>query len=300
MTKKMKTKQKRTSKVSERQVQNVCAVYDPFCKASFGAKRPSGPGVLTLPLTFRSVFTVTTGTGGDAYFAFVPGPNPLSVTQLSPANDTWTAVATPLTTMGTFPNFAGQVRVVSAGLTWHDIAPMTATGGDVIVMPISDPNSQLWNNATHTLADLIVQTEGHVTDRRKPGTFILTATNQTLADAFLAQTVLNDSDDNPWPGICLYVSGAASSNVLRVEVVVHYEVTIDATAIAGTRTQTNPSASSILSQASSQFFEGGVKYVKNKVHSWARNMLNRTIRSGISTLTGPIYPMIEDYIPEVD
>jgi hypothetical protein len=231
-----------------------------------GSKRPSGCGAHTISLRAVSTTSITTGTGGDAYCLFVPGPSDDSLEISAPTTTLFPATTGLTTSIVTFPSFAARGRVVSAGIKWHDIAARTETGGVVIPMLVDEPTTLLDGN-THTLAELMTSYNGTVTDRRQPGYAILQPINNAQVDEFrvLASTFTNDDGENPWPGLLLYVNGADSSTVLQVTVVVHYEVTVDIQGYPGTPSPRNEFLQSAVSTMPSKIKDGKPENKKDRV-----------------------------------
>lgn len=258
-------------------VHEICARIDPFCGAAAGAKRAGGSSGMTLPYTYVTNITVTTGVAGDAYVGFGPGPNPgACVTNLAPTTSLFPATGAHPDAIGTSPSFISAIRVVSAGVKWHDVTALTAAGGVVIPM-IADDGLLLLDGNTHILADLIRSYRGVAYDRRKPGYAILQPTDNNTASQF--QRINNagsEADTNPWPTFMMYVSGPNSTAVLNVQLIMHVEIQVDPdSGVPGTNSRPNPTVDHILTNYNSKVGQGDKKDIHTGVIEWAKRQAMR-------------------------
>jgi hypothetical protein len=293
-----------SSKLLNRLSEDVCSVYDPFCPKAYGSTRPVGSSTPTIPFTLKQVFTVATGAAGDAWFVLYPGADTDCISSFTTVNPNWPAVAAPATSLGSFPSFGSTVRVVSAGLTWHDIAPSTDAGGYVIVMNVSSPSDSMYDGGTHTLSSLINSNETFITDRHQPGTVILSPTNNVQADEFQAAGTAVNSVANPWAAVALAINGKPSTNVLMVTVVVHYELTLNESSIPGTTrperslvvTATKSFSNTFINKAS----EEAGSIIRRKAMGIIKRLAGTAVRAGANYLTGGVSGYLMDQaIPEV-
>jgi hypothetical protein len=157
----------------------------------------------------------------------------------------------------------------------------------MVVMDVTSPNESVWNNGVHNLADLINTCKGQIVDARKPGSYILAPVNPIRADEFLETTTLNDSIDNPWPGVLIYVQGPASTAILAVEVVIHLEVTLTSASgsTLGGKSEPNAFLSSVSKKLKSTFIEGGKKQVENVAQRIVRGLVG-TAATALGTFFG--------------
>jgi hypothetical protein len=212
-------------------VSKLCALDDPFCSHAIGAVQPGGSGEFTIPVTLKGAATVTTNVNGDAWVLMRACNSDLSLGIYGQG----TLTATVFTdSIGSFPAYADQVRLVSGGIKWHDIAPSTTSGGMCQVSTVSDLADVL-DGVAHTPAEIATAYPTRFLDRRDKGLFVFKPTDvidyQRFQDPTSATGYTGVSD--PWNNLAMYVTGAASTAVIIVEWQMHYECTLNLGATSG-------------------------------------------------------------------
>jgi hypothetical protein len=213
----------------------VCGLTDPFCEHALGSKGATVSPQPTLSFQSRDVHTVTTGAAGYAGFSFNGGTYQEMLRSFSPGASTVTGPLTgnitPVTVAAALSNYGnGAWRINSVGVRWWDVGAATAVGGHCIVSVLADPHA--FESGNWDLTAPIPGSKFEIRDRRRGGAVVLYPVDER-ADYFgplSSATIYNAQDaSDKYPifqGFYLSVSGAASSLVLNVEVVINFEIIV--------------------------------------------------------------------------
>lgn len=138
--KKPKKARKPFLKINKQLHAMVCGTLDPFCKDAYGAKLPGTSGLMTIPLSSRTTFNMTTTTTRAISYIFYPDWNYGYGTSLED-------VTTKVTIMPALTrfNYNGSVadvycqqgRVVSAGFVIRNTSPANTIEGSVYIIPLN-------------------------------------------------------------------------------------------------------------------------------------------------------------------
>jgi hypothetical protein len=182
---------------------------------------------------------------------------------------------------------ASGARIVSAGCTWWDVAPATGAGGFVIATEWANYDSYAnASGSAFTGSSASVGQQSNVTDRRKRGSWV---SRPSAPNAYN----FNTTDTGVTPefmrtGVTLVCTGAASTTVLNVEMVLNFEIQVSAESAYSRMVRPNPVSSLSIKAASisgdveskmSPFIEGGKEAVKRYVHDHAANAIGFVARS---------------------
>jgi hypothetical protein len=234
-------------------VEELCSLIDPFCPAAVSAKGVSQGNNPTVAFQAKQIVQLSTGTTGWGGFTFANG----NCRQVYRAQ-TYSTDATAVTEGNWIPNTTlailesaitatgkSNIRVNSVGLRWHDVAPLTGTGGVVIASLVPDLAALADANYTIDATAPLPGARSVILDRRKPGSVILNPIDEKAEQFnFVFQDWTNlvaaaSPDAFPWfEGIFLSFSGAASTAVLSLEIVINYEVQVRVDLFAGRYAQT--------------------------------------------------------------
>lgn len=289
--------------VAESVVHKLCAASDPFCSHADGSVQPGGTGEYTVPITFRGTQPVTTDANGNAFVVMRASNsnNSVGIYSQSTLNANTFGTVT-----GAFPAFVSDVRVVSAGLQWMDISPATGAGGIVQVSEVSDLQDIL-DLGAHTPAEIATAYPTVFTDRRKPGVFVFRPRNYANYEEFAPTNTSAGyaSTNEPFNNACLYITGAASTQVLQVQWVIHYECTIDidgATGFGRRRAEDSLAKRFLQTVMDKDSYIGGTthavgKYLLGQARGWAG-------RAIAGYLGGPVgvgaHALLTNGIPQVN
>jgi hypothetical protein len=272
---------------------------DPFCNEASGARWTDAVGQVAT-LTYQSRVLVTLGgdASGWAALTFVPeffmlnGSGNFYIVNAITGNTITVAMPdsgdSVLAGISSAANSSGG-RIVSAGMRWWDVAPSTSTGGVVIATEWTDYQSYF--NAVGTLngGSVNMGSASEVYDRREEGAWV-SRPSSPMAYTFNAPT-----DTPKWArtACTISTSGAATTNILAVEMVLNVEVQVAAESAFTRLVRPNPvNRSSILAakvagEVESQitpFVHGGKQAVKRYIHNAAARAIGYTVRAGASAL----------------
>jgi hypothetical protein len=121
-------------RVPDSLVESICAITDPFCQAAKGTKWPDGLGEATLPAQIRGHFTYAVATNGGC-LAFISPILSYGVLNSTWGGTSYSLNATYATTPGyqAISSYAGQYRVVTAGIIIRNVCAALTTSGYLIV-----------------------------------------------------------------------------------------------------------------------------------------------------------------------
>jgi len=212
-------------------VSRVCGIVDPFCDHAMGAKYPDDSSTRTLPYTMRTLAYLSTDANGDGGFILLPQYS------YNPYTNMATGTLPNVTTWGNFntsgaPGIAGvdSYRIVSIGVKLRNIVAPLSSSGIVSLRTFphtSGANLEPLNYTTYNCS----QSGNVALQHCKEYTIVVPHTAQ------MPQVFYKTADDSAsvagWNAkgfepVTIYVSGAAAStNVLAIETVIHYELTFD-------------------------------------------------------------------------
>ena len=266
----------------------VCALTDPFCNASVGARWPDWSASPTVPLRVDSLYTITTNASGTAAMTFMP-IFPYGIMTSTVAGSTATCAATytdfdpNLTTF--LQNNAACYRVVNFGL---EIIPIVATmtnqgffitaetivnrgPGSTFVTP-----STLYPNVM--VSNIVGDKVGFISRPQGPDSYNMKPLN-----------VNNQFQDTTWSGVTVMVMGAQASTptlMVRVRANIEYEASnanlYGVTAKPATSNNFLTDVVSRVREKMDPIIKGGAEVAERSVMKWAGEMLSR----GLGTIAG--------------
>lgn len=214
-------------RITVRDVQNVCGLTDPFCAHANGCKYPDDSSAKTLAYTYHTRTTVSTTAAGDAYLLFAP--------QYGNAPFTQAATIVAPSTVLTWDNFAvyspianaEAYRIVSWGLRLKRICAPLTTQGMVLVRSMQQESGQhfqpidLSSFSRSEVLDLPLQDAKPITIVGKHSSQRPEAFYQVNTDA----AAVVDWDARGFTPVTInVVGGPASTAVLDIEIIIHYEL----------------------------------------------------------------------------
>lgn len=271
----------RASRVTSEATKYICSVSDPFCDHALGSKVMDFGSTRSFPLTARFRTTISTiGTGEASYlfsptYAYIPYS---AATTLAAGIATFTTAQT----AANVPSLAESVRLVSFGIRLKSIvAPLSASGivrirgfaGDMGSVVTSGVDIATFN------ADYAVDVPVH----SLKDTVIILRRYDPTAKLFIDPNLINPTNlpgaINPHGFGLVTVSvqgGAATTPILDVEVVSHWELLLgDSEPLAQAATAA-PAYQPVISEAADvvsstvrPVFIEGVRYASNAVMSAA-------------------------------
>ncbi len=276
--------------------QAVCAMTDPFCSHSIGAKIPDGNGALTVPYRSWGYRKCTTGAG--TMFALLFAPDNRSDNFCADANVTNTTFVLPsaFTTVGGqgsfFSSYVAQSRVVSAGIRWVPTMPTTQAAPLAFITEVSNPSNLLGFNNGGLGVVTTIGTNPQFVDLRQPWTHIMRRSDPT---AMKFGTVANTASSGSYNGILVQVIGAATTDYGYFELVVNWETILQlddtANSIANALVTRGPpkdvhalSALEKVGQTVDTVVTGGFKQTTDYLGNLAKSALDDVVSEGLALL----------------
>jgi hypothetical protein len=260
----------------EKLTRDICAATDPFCDAAHGAASPFGTKLVTIPVSLRGFDTITSNVNGDAILLFRCTTSTIGYTAVVNNNFT-TAVL--VSSVGTFPSFVSQARIVTAGVRWWNIIPATAGGGTIGVVAISEM-ADLMDGVQHTSAQLNATSGVVISDLRTPGAFIFQSRDEIKSREFSNISTSTGILDSGFNGLALTIAGPVSQKILAYEWSFNYEVVLDPS--QGVAVGTPTPAVPLVVAAINQF--GLSSYITGDRDRIIKTMEARAFRAGAAVL----------------
>jgi hypothetical protein len=241
-------------------VEQVCAVTDPFCKASMGSRWLDEYPVASHTFQIRRVLPINTPASGTQNVVVAVGANSYNYDTATDTaafgNGCNQALAGAWTTALT--NSRGA-RLVSAGVRWWNALPMSAAGGYIQVATVG-PNE--WNGNTYATGTLTNYC-GDVTQLDIREQFLWTSSpTSPQSRAFLTGSPAalpgNIAGNQEWTHVLIQIVGQASTtNIGFLEIIFNLEFLpiAAATSLAGdmridvTHPKPNPKQDMIIAAA---------------------------------------------------
>lgn len=260
----------------QKAVSVVCGLTDPFCKHAMGSKYPDDSSVRTLPYTFRGRSTIATGADGTSsrlwnpQYAFAPLTS-AGAGRVGPIVAGWNNFAAVGLISG-----VSKYRIVSSGFTLKSICAPLYASGEVAIRDFGVPTSSL---DTVDLLTYNATSTSNIPLRSMNNVAVITSHNSAMPQTFYPVSSDSASPTTPPAGsfnpVTIYVTGApASTDVLVIEYVIHYELIFDDSSgmaqVATPPPTRNPALTMVANQVTSSagtIFESGVsaagRYIEN-------------------------------------
>jgi len=257
-------------------------------------------------LQTRDVVTLTTGSGGGGLFIFEPGFNANQWREHTNANIA--AIATFTAPVNAGPSALASMvtananttgRVVSSSVRWWDIAPATAQGGVVVASNV--PNINDWYNKYDTTTfngtSTVLGTEVAILDRREPAEWHSVPNSHEEFEFNTLHATTGNGEFVQRSSLILHYTGAASSDVLQVEIVTNYEITIDpghffARSMSKGRTH-NPAMAAAVDHVHSimpAIWTGTKDHVRERFKSLVKDALKTLVKGGLAVASNYFIP----------
>jgi len=281
-------------------VKQVCAITDPFCEGAVGSKWPDESNAKSLAVTIRGTLPLQTTAAGLAAAVFVP--------VWAYGYQTHTSFAGNVATFANLSAFAGtssfspaNARLVSGGIKITGIgAPLSASGTlsichlnsddvtDLTTLDIIDPNAQ----------QIDYYGIPALTEKQISVVFKSAGPGSRLYNPPLSANVIATTNTNYWQPILIGINGgAASTYVIRIEYVLHFELQFAKgnamNLVATPAAVTNEAATSISSSIVATMgtaVKGGAdaveKAVTKKAEAWAYKMGYRAAGAAAGYILG--------------
>jgi hypothetical protein len=216
----------------------VCAVTDPFCEAAKNAKWFGQGSVPTVVYQKKTRVKLTTGSGGNANFLWIPTVDKYDSfttgnNNITPNTDLPTSTDARWATSLDNGEVAAA-RVVSAGAYWYDVSAATANGGTVTVQTM-DGGAGIAPLAATSINPGIPNYSNDVQmyDRRAGGTWVSKACNETSYKFEAPQLAATWSSPSQYQrtALMLSASGTISSQVLEIILITNIECELVGTSL---------------------------------------------------------------------
>lgn len=276
-------------RLGDKLVTRICGLSDPFCSHARGAKYPDDSSVRTVPFTFEGITTVLTSAAGtQAVFLwpqFTYLPIGFGSTASLPTESAWDARtnAAPLTSVS-------QYRIVSVGFTLKRIsAPLYSSGMVHIRSWPSEAYSPYGSmdiasySATYS-QDIPLQDCSEVAITLEHSSQM----PQVFYDVSSDSSTVSGGSSRGFNPVTLYLVGCpASSDVLQIHWVIHYELIFD-TATAMAQIATPPPPANPVLTAAANSVTSVIKPVAEHGAAVFGEMVVRAAKTAISrVLLGP-------------
>lgn len=281
--------------VKSEHVHAACSITDPFCSHARAAKRPDGLGAQTFGYCVKGGYTLTTDANGELCRVFAIGGKYGQATCTNAAG-TWTVPANwaQYTGFGFVDTNAAELRIVSAGIRFISTASATNCSGviNMFTMP-QVALGQTWTELSRTYPETYLSplTSG------KEVCWISKPTG-SAAHSFRPRTEWDSSTlaDFNWTTCVIEISGAPASTTMGyAEFTINVEFTPGSAAVgvgslAGGIPKPRPAnptaltAQSHMHSSVASFFEGGVRFVEQKLVAAAENALKYAATAGLAMI----------------
>lgn len=270
------------TRIPREMVSQVCALTDPFCKHAFGGKYPDDSPTRTVPYAKHYTATVTTNSEGNGCVVVLPNylyrsstTGPMLGTTVDLTTSTFSAASVPLAS-------ANGVRLVSMGVRVRNIAAPLSAAGMVHLRTYPNSNSSGFGiidvaayNGRQTL-DVPLQDCKNVVvlpphGYQPPELFY------TVSTISPTTSVIDWVSPGYLPATIAVIGGPASTPVLQLEFVEHWEMYFGDDSEAGFLATPPPPANALVTNAAARvtssvgnlFIEGVEAFGRRVVQSAA-------------------------------
>lgn len=264
-----------TKPPSGKEVEQVCAITDPFCPAAAGAKLPDADSARSIGLGLREKIILSTNASGVGVLSINPSLLHLyrTATTITGTVITTFSANVAISSNTAIASACSAYRVVSWGVRiFPIIAPTNQSGTVRVITTAESPGSgyETAGNLHSQYQDFALATPEVLWTAKDKG-----VQSREYVDIASTRGTL------PWEEVVIFVQGAAaSSDVLAVEVYLNIEATVNlgamTTALTTPATPERPhvmTARSHLKESFSGVFMGSVKQFGNMVVNSAKHAL---------------------------
>jgi len=273
----------------------VCGITDPFCKHAIGAKLPDTTNIRTLAYTKHSIHSITTDASGNGGVMVMPNwfYDPVIYGLVSGTN-----MVLPPVAMTSNPAIAGiqSFRIVSYGLIINSIAaPMTSSGLVYVRANTSETGQHITssNYASYGTTDYL-----DVPLRNVSGLAVIGGRNAAPRANFYTPTQSTPSSAvTDWkasgalPTSIVIIGGPASTTVLTVELLIHYELTFEETEGMALAMTPSPASNPMVVNISNQVQSTGQQIFKTGLAAAGKYIEQRALQLITNALPAPYKPI---------
>jgi hypothetical protein len=258
----------------------ICGLTDPFCPHAMGAKYPDDSSNRTLPLTHRSMFTLTTDGNGQVAAIWSPSWSNEPIAHPSARTGSTVTAWAPFDAQGLLSGVV-KYRIVSSGFILRGVSAPLYTQGTLFLRSYAADRSALTPveltsfNATYTKSTPL---------RDIHEVSFVTQHNSALPQTFygISSTAVGYN-----PATIFVTGGPANTEVLTLEAVVHYELIFDDSEGMAQVATPSPPANSLLTSAASKVTSTMAPYFERGVLAASEYVAKRAMNAIATAVGGP-------------
>jgi len=292
-----------------RHVKHACAVTNPFCSASKGAKFPDGSNGSSIGYQIRGHLAMggnAVVSGGSGGAGVIGAPATGNIVVLTPSGSygfvnpatfaagTWTmaAVQTLYPNAVFFTNNAVAYRIVSFGVVLRCISSVTNSQGYVI-LGTGSGTGVIGSNITSGSSNYMEQEEVPLTAGMEH--CWMSRPTGVSARTFTVPNTIAAVNPN-WSCLTVELVGTAgSTTIVDIEYFMNVEIQLSPGNTNAELVPKDPPANTIATQASraivdktTSFVKGGIASVETQVYNAASSFVSSAFRGGLALLTDGI------------